>query len=103
MVLIEIIGADSVVTRVSLTMQIDELRGELDRKNTGPLERLLIEQVITTKLDLGVQQIGSAQRHDKETLRRRWERRMERAQKRHLAAVKALAEFRKMLCRGEPN
>jgi hypothetical protein len=92
--LIDIIGAESLATREALKLQIAGLRQTLDQTQAHPLERLLIEQLVTTLLDLSIQQLGCAQPHAKETLRVRWERRLDRAQKRHLAAVKALAEFR---------
>lgn len=93
--LIDIVGAQSIATREALKIQIGALRNELHHRNADPLERLVIEQVITTKLDLAIQQIGCAQPRVKETHRRRWEGRLDRAQKRHLAALSALAEITK--------
>ena len=49
---------------------------------------------IATQLDLAIQQLGWTQPHTKEKFKLRWERRMDRAHKRHLAAVTTLAEFR---------
>ena len=91
--LIDIVGAESIATREALKIQIEALRNKLHHRDANPLERLVIEQVITTKLDLAIQQIGCAGPHIKETHRRRWEGRMARAQKRHLAALSALAEI----------
>lgn len=95
--LIEALGEESVAVQESIKIEMEKLRGQLNCHHSDPLERLLIEQVITTLLDLSVQQIGSLQPDIKETLRRRWERRMERARKRHLAAIHALLEVRETL------
>lgn len=97
MLLIEILGEESIATRESVKMKMVRLRTQLRYQHSDPLERLLIEQVVLTMLDVSIQQIGSSQPHVKETLQRRWERRMDRAQKRHLAAVSALAELRSLL------
>lgn len=94
--MIDILGAESIATREAFQIELEKLRSGLHQKDSHPLERLLVEQVITTKLDLAIQQIGCAQPQPKETLKRRWERRMDRAQKRHLAAITAWVEFREL-------
>jgi hypothetical protein len=94
MLLIEIHGEESIATREAVKINMEKLRGQLNYQQSDPLERLLIEQVVVTMLDLSIQQSGSSQPHVKESIQRRWERRMERSRKRHLAAVTALAELR---------
>lgn len=95
--MIDIAAADSVALRESLGLEMDDLRQELKQGGASALEKLLIEQVVATMLDVSIQQIGFAQPHKKESHKRRWERQLERAQKRHQAAVESLAKVRKVL------
>lgn len=95
-VLIDMIGSESVLVRESLLQRHHELRKQLQVIGTDPLERLLIEQTLTTFLDLSIQQIGFHKQATTETQKRRWERNMERAQKRHLATIASLNEYRHM-------
>ncbi len=63
-------------------------------------EQLLVDQVSSTILDAACCQIGFAQPHRSETILRRWENRLARAQQRHQAAVQSLVELRQMLVGG---
>ncbi|WP_166823919.1 hypothetical protein [Thalassoroseus pseudoceratinae] len=95
-VLIDMIGSESVLVRESLLQRHAELREQLQVIGTDPLERLLIEQTLTTLLDLSIQQMGFFKRAVTENQKRRWERNMERAQKHHLATIARLNEYRHM-------
>jgi hypothetical protein len=92
--LVDLVAGGCVVAKEAIQLQAEELRRELLRDADSPLERLLADQIVTTWLDVNIQQIGLAQPHEKETHRQRWEQRFDRAQRRHLAAVTALAEVR---------
>jgi hypothetical protein len=92
--LIRLVAGDSAVTREAAQFQANELRQDLLRDGDSPLERLVVDQVVTTWLDVYIQQLGLSQPHAKEGLRHRWEKQLDRAQKRHLAAVAALSEIR---------
>ena len=92
--LVDLIAGDSVVAHESLHLNIDKMRSDLQRDGTSPLEALLVDQVVTSWLDLSVQQIGFAQDHCTEAIAKRHEQRVERAQGRHLRVVRALHELR---------
>lgn len=92
--LIGLVTGDSVIAREAAQLHANELRQDLLRDGDSPLERLLVDQVVVTWLDVYVQQIGLSQPHAKEGLHQRWVQRLDRAQKRHLAAVTALSEIR---------
>ncbi len=92
--LVDLIAGDSVVAHESLHLNMDKMRSDLQRDGTSPLEALLVDQVVTSWLDLSVQQIGFAQDHCTEAIAKRHEQRVERAQGRHLRVVRALHELR---------
>jgi hypothetical protein len=95
--LIDLIAGGSLVARETALQRAEEVRQDLLAEGDSPLERLAVDQVVTTWLDSNLQQIGLSQDHRKETLRLRWEQRLDRAQRRHLAALTALAEVRAYL------
>jgi hypothetical protein len=95
--LIDLIAGGSFIARETAEHKAQELREELLIGGDSPLERLAVDQVVTTWLDINLQQIGLSQQHAKETLRMRWEQRLDRAQRRHLAALATLAEVRAYL------
>lgn len=92
--LLELITRDSVVARESIDLNLEELRTSLQLDGNSPLEMLLVEQIVTTWLDWSFQQIAFSQGHATEEIARRREQRLERAQKRHLAAIQALNDIR---------
>jgi hypothetical protein len=94
MSLIDAAAPNSVEIRESLKLTMDNLRRELLDDGESALEQLLVELVIASLLDVAILRIGFSQPHPKETHKRRWERRLDGALKRHLAAVAALAELR---------
>ncbi len=95
MVLIDLAAPDSVAMRESVRLNLNSVRQELRNEGRGTtLEKLLVEQVVTSMLDVCIQRVALAQDHPSETHRKRCERCVERAQKRHLAALKALNEVR---------
>lgn len=92
--LVELITKDAVVAREAMNLKVAQWRSDLLREGDSPLERLLVDQVLTTWIDMNMQQIASAQPHDTETIAKRWQQRLDAAQKRHLAALKALHDVR---------
>ena len=95
--LIALAAADSVDVRESLKIVIAEQREQLLAEGDTLPERMLVEQVLSTMLDVAVQRIALAQPHRKQSIFRHLERRLHRALERHLTAVKALVEVRQML------
>lgn len=91
--LIELITRDAVVAREALQLHMDELRESLLGDEPTPLQELVAEEVVASWLDLSFQRLGYSQQHPTEAIAKRREQRLERAQKRHLNAVRALAEL----------
>jgi len=93
--LVDLVAADSMLAQESLRLKILDLRCQLGNGDVDLLQQLLIDQVITTWLDVHFQQIGFSQPRESKPDTRHWQWQLDRAQKRHLAALKALAEVRK--------
>ncbi len=75
------------------------MRAELAQQTDGPLERLLIERVLTTWLQLGYADVTAAQyAAGKADLNwtRYYQERIDRAHKRYLSAIKTLATVRRL-------
>jgi len=85
------------VVKESLTKKLDEMRGELSGQTPSPLEKLLVERVLATWLHLHYLEGQYACRDSMAlTLASYYERSISSAQKRYLAAIKGLAEVRKL-------
>ena len=91
--LVELITKDATVAREALNLNMNHLRKSLLRDDSSALEQLVAEEVVASWLDLAFQRIGHSQEHPTETIAKRREQRLERSQKRHLAAVRALHEI----------
>jgi hypothetical protein len=88
--LIKLIAGDSPFLAESLRCRLDEMRKDLRFIGDGPIERLLVERVVLSWLDLNFTQISVIESRERRTDSRAWGQRVDRAQRRHLAAVKAL-------------
>jgi hypothetical protein len=81
----------------SLTRKLDLLRTELTGATPTPLERLLVERVVTCWLQLHHLEILYANKENMILeLGTYYQRSIDRAQKRYLSAIKALALVRKL-------
>ncbi len=96
--LIDKIGNKNTVVSHALARRVGELRDELGGPAPPPLERLLIDRVITTWLFLNYAEMTYAQNLGTLTAKQgeHQQRRIDRAQRRHLAAIKALGEIRRL-------
>ncbi len=89
-------GAD-LVFREALDHKIEQLRGELLGAAAPPLDRLLVERIVSCWLSLHDAEWRFTQAADlSPAAARAWQDRIDRAQKRYLAAIKALALIRKL-------
>lgn len=81
-----------------LTRKLELLREELGGPNPSPLERLLVERIAACWLETQLADLCFAQGQESCTLAQGEyrQRRMDRAQKRYLSAIKALATIRKL-------
>jgi len=78
--------------------QIDALKGELTGKAASPIEKLLVERVIMSWLQLGYLESREAQRGEKEL---RWaeyqRRRQDQAYRQFMSSANALATLRRLV------
>lgn len=103
---IKLLAGSDLAVRESLSRKAEALRKELEGEDASAIDRLLVDAVITTWLESQYFSIVLAASGDKDhgTLRHveSLELRRDAAQKRHLAAIKSLAEVRKLLRRPPP-
>ncbi len=95
--LINAAAGDNLAFKEALTRKLGLLRAELAGPNPAPLERLLVERVVACWLQVQDADVRYAQAKN---LSLEWckyyQQRMDRAHKRYLSAIKALAVVRKL-------
>jgi hypothetical protein len=79
--------------------QLEAMREEVAGKNSSPLERLLSERVVLTWLEVQLFEARYAKNMRKLTIAQaeHHQKRLDRAHGRHLSAIRALAQVRKLL------
>ena len=94
----EITNNEDRATKELLKHQLESMRIEVAGQNPSPLERLLAERVVATWLEVQLFSGLYAMGMKGETLSQGEyrQKRLDRAHSRHLSAVKALAQIRKM-------
>ena len=96
--LIAEVAGKNALTRGAVTEKMEALRQELNGPNPSPLERLLVERIVLCWLQMYHEDVRDAQKGERAEsssgLNR--QRRAETAQRRFLAAVKALATVRRL-------
>jgi hypothetical protein len=93
--LIEHFAGPNLVFRETLPRKLDQLRAEIVGTDPTPLERLLVERVVTCWLRLHLQENRAAARSGQHGGGRD-DRAVFRAQRIYLAAIKTLATVRKL-------
>ena len=82
----------------AIAWKLGALRAELSQPSDGPLERLLVDRVMLTWLQVHQAEGMHAQRLGQLTIE--WsdahQRRIDRAQRRYLAAIRTLAQVRRL-------
>jgi hypothetical protein len=95
--LIRAAAGDDLVFHEALTCKLEMLRDELGGSNPTPVERLLVERIVTCWLQVQDADVRYAQAKN---LSLEWgdyyQRRMDRAHKRYLSALRTLALVRKL-------
>ncbi len=88
----------NLATKELLKHQLESMRIEVAGENPSPLERLLAERVVVTWLQVQLFETIHAFEMTKVTMRQGdyHQKRIDRAHRRHLSAIKALAQVRKM-------
>jgi hypothetical protein len=85
---------DNVAAQASLLLNARELEKSLGIENCSPTERLLIQRITMSWLDLQHAQFESSQDRDSKTDQKYFDGRLEKAQKRHADAVLNLERLR---------
>ena len=90
----------NLLVKEAMPVTLKLMRGELSGDDPSPLERLLVERVVATWFQLQYFEALHAQSLGKNSmslaLSDHFQKRIDRAQKRHLSAMKTLAQIRKM-------
>jgi hypothetical protein len=97
---IELIAGNNVLMAESLLHKLAEMKGELGGPKPSPLERLLVERVTATWLQVNYADALFAQVGGQQTspaLLRERSQFQQAAERRHLTAIKTLAVVRKLL------
>lgn len=95
---IELAAQGDLLVAESLTRKLAELKGELGAESASPLERLLIERVVISWLQAVYADVMLARTPPGDPRRTDFlQKRKDRAQNGHLAAIKQLATVRKLL------
>lgn len=97
---IEMLVAEDPLGAEAIKRHAAQMRAELEGPHPTPLERLLIAQITSTWLEVAYAQMAAAQRGGSIMQATARVRRSEVAQRKHLAAVKALAQVRTLLPQG---
>lgn len=97
---IEMLVAEDPLGAEAIKRNAAQMRAELEGPHPTRLERLLIAQVISTLLEVAYAQMAAAQRGGSVMQANLRVRRSEVAQRKHLAALKALAQIRTLLPQG---
>ena len=90
---------DDLAAKELIRCQLEASRGEIAGKNSSPLERLLSERVVVTWLEIQLFEALYAQNMRNLTMPQadHHQKRLDRAHRRHLSAIRALAQIRKLL------
>jgi len=91
-------GVDGRVVRETMPHTLEAFRTKLGGESPSPLEQLLVERIAATWLQLHYFETLYAQNMDNLTLSQSefHQKRIDRAHRRHLSAIKTLAQIRKM-------
>jgi hypothetical protein len=95
--LIEAAAGDNVLFREAVLRKLTLLREELSGPNPSPVERILVERIVACWLQVQDADVRYAQaKNPSIPWGEYYQRRMDRAHRRYLAAIKALALVRKL-------
>jgi hypothetical protein len=98
--LIEVMTEEGdLATKEIMRYQLEAMRAEIAGEKSSPLERLLSERVVVTWLEVQFFEALYAQNIRKLTIPQaeHHQKRLDRAHRRHLSAIRALAQVRKLL------
>jgi hypothetical protein len=86
-------------TRELMRCQLEVMKAEIAGNEHSPLERLLSERVVVTWLEVQLFEVLYVRNMRKLSIRQAdyYQKRLDRAHRRHLSAIRALAQIRKLL------
>ena len=94
-------GKSSPQIKESLLRKLADMKVELAGEDPSPLEALLVDRILSTWLQTKYYELAMASTHSTQQSVSRQadsiQKRLEGAQRRHLASIKALADFRKLM------
>jgi hypothetical protein len=94
---IESTAGNDLVCKEAIPRKLEQLRNDLAGKDLPPLERLLVERIVSCWLSLHEAELRFTQDPDLSVHQAvYWQERIDRAQRRYLAAIKTLAVIRKL-------
>jgi hypothetical protein len=104
-IMVQNYGGDDLLIKEAMPRTLKLMRKELAGDNPSPLERLLVERVVATWFQLQYFEGLYAQNIRSLTIPQAefHQKRIDRAQRRHLSAVRILAQVRKLLKPGVPQ
>jgi hypothetical protein len=90
---------ENLAAKELIRCQLEAMREQIVGKNCSPLERLLSERVVLTWLEVQLFEALYAQNMSHLTIPQaeHYQKRLDRAHRRHLSAIRALAQIRKLL------
>ena len=98
----EVIGGGNALIAGSVKREADRLRGELLGDHPSPVERMLVDQVVVSHLELRYLQVRAAEAPGTTSGQvASATRRLDSAQRRYLAALKSLETIRKLAIRDD--
>ena len=98
-------GGDDLLVKEAMPRTLQLMREELAGRAPSPLERLLVERVVATWFQLQYFECLYAQNMGNLTIPQAefHQKRIDRAHRRHLSAIRTLAQVRKLLKPGTPQ
>jgi hypothetical protein len=98
-------AGDELLVKEAMPRTLKLMREELAGKDPSPLERLLVERVVATWFQLQYFESLYAQNMGKLTIAQAefYQKRLDRVHRRHLSAIRTLAQVRKLLSPGPPQ
>ena len=98
-----VFGPDDLTAREVMTRKLEQMRREILGPNPPPLESLVADQIVLCWLQLYYAETKHAERNLEEAPAINWiqdewhQKRVDRLQRRYLAAIKSLAQVRRLL------
>jgi len=95
---LDMIASKNLFMKECVLRKLDAMRAELEVNSGSPLEALLAERVVATWMQMAYYEAAAAQNGQLPLAEREFlQKRVDRVQRRHLAAIKSLADVQRLL------